>query len=87
MASKEIERIKEYLRLRVDIYIENMIPEKRLRDYEEIRLYDSLMEIISAIDYAGIKLSTTTTGKLKTIKEKHKNEITRLIKEGKYKIL
>ena len=79
--------VHEYLRIRVSVYIESMIPEQKLRDNEEIRLYDNIMEIVSMIDYTGMRINQYTEELLRTMKEKHREHMERLIKEGKYKIL
>lgn len=79
--------VHDYLRLRISVYLESMIPEQKLRDNEEIRLYDNIMEIVSMIDYTGMRINPYTEGLLRTMKEKHKEHMERLIKEGKYKIL
>lgn len=82
-----INAIHEYLRLRVSLYIESMIPEQKLRDNEEIRLYDNIMEVISLFDYTGMKITPYTENLIRKMKEKHKEHMERLIKEEKYKIL
>lgn len=82
-----INAVHEYLRIRVSLYIESMIPEQKLRDNEEIRLYDNIMEVISLFDYTGIRISPYTENLIRKMKEKHKEHMERLIKEGKYKIL
>lgn len=86
-AELKIYFIKEYARLRVSEYLEKMIPEKKLRDNEEIRLYDNLMECMSLIDYANINMPESTERLIRKAKEIHEKELKRLIKEGKYKIL
>lgn len=79
--------VHDYLRLRVSLYIESMITEQKLRDCEEIRLYDNIMEIISLIDYTGMRINPYTEQLIRTMKQKHKEHMERLLKEGKYKIL
>ena len=79
--------VHDYLRLRISVYLESMIPEQKLRDNEEIRLYDNIMEIVSLIEYTGMRINPYTEGLLRTMKEKHKEHMERLIREGKYKIL
>lgn len=82
-----ISAIKEYLRLRVSMYIETMIPEQKLKDNQEIRLYDNIMEIVSMFEYANIKCDPYTEKLIKKMKERHKLHMERLMKEGKYKII
>ena len=82
-----IKLVQEYARLRVSEYLELMLPEKKLRDYEEIRFYDNIMECMSMIDYANIKLPEYTENLLARANKLHEKELKRLMKEGKYKIL
>lgn len=79
--------MREYVRLRIDTYIENMIPKQRIKDTEEIKLYDNVKEALSMIDYCFIRLDLTTDGKRKTMEEIHKRNIKKIIEQGNYKVL
>ena len=81
------EAYKEYIRLRISYYLENMLPEQKLRDYEAIRLHDNIMELLSMIDYAGDKLNKCTEELLGQMQKCNEKLVKRLVKEGKYKIL
>lgn len=81
------EGVIEYIRLRMSYYVENMIPEKRLRDNEEIRLYDNISELLSMIDFIGELLPYDLERMVLIVKKKHNEEMKRLIKKGKYKIM
>lgn len=81
------EGVIEYIRIRMSYYVENMIPEKKLRDNEEIRLYDNISELLSMIDFIGETLPYDLERLILIVKKKHNEEMKRLIKKGKYKII
>ena len=85
--ARKYELMHEYIRIRIEYYVENMIPEQKLRDYEEIRLHDNIMELLSMIDYAGDKLSPYIETLVSHMQKRHEETISRLIRQGKYKII
>lgn len=81
------ENVREYVRLRVNTYIENMIPTQKINDKDALKLYDNCKEILSLIDYCFIDLEVSMEMKLITFERIHKNHIMKMIKEGKIPLL
>lgn len=77
------ENVREYVRIRVNTYIDNMIPKQKISDQEALKLYDNCMEILSLVDYCYIELGLSMELKLITLQEAHDDHVKRLIKAGK----
>ena len=77
------ENVREYTRIRVNTYIENMIPKQKISDQDALKLYDNCMEVLSLVDYCYIELGLSMELKLITLQQTHEAHIKRLIKEGK----
>ena len=77
------ENVREYARIRVNTYIENMLPKQKLSDKDAIKLYDNCMEILSLVDYCYIDLGLSMELKLVTLNKAHEEHVKRLIKAGK----
>lgn len=75
--------VREYARIRINTYIENMIPKQKISDKDALKLYDNCMEILSLIDYCFIELDMSMELKLITMQKAHDDQVKRLIKEGK----
>lgn len=75
--------IREYARIRINTYIENMIPKQKISDKDALKLYDNCVEILSLIDYCFIELDMSMELKLITMQKAHDDQVKRLIKEGK----
>lgn len=81
------ENVREYARLRVNTYIENMIPTQKITDKDALKLYDNCKEILSLIDYCFIDLEISMEMKLVTLEQIHRNHVKRIMKEGKLSLL
>lgn len=81
------ENVREYARLRVNTYIENMLPTQRITDKDALKLYDNCKEILSLIDYCFIDFEVSMEMKLITFEQIHKNHVKKLMKEGKLPLL
>lgn len=81
------ENVREYANIRINTYIENMIPKQKISDKDAIKLYDNCMEILSLIDYCFINLDLSMELKLITLKKAHEDHTKKLIKEGKLPLI
>lgn len=81
------ENVREYARLRVNTYIENMIPTQKITDKDALKLYDNCKEVLSLIDYCFIDLEVSMEMKLITFEQIHKNHVKKIMKEGKIPLL
>lgn len=75
------ENVREYVRIRINTYIESMIPKQKISDKDELRLYDNCKELLSMIDYCFIDIDFTLQMKLITFEKIHKDQINKIVKE------
>ena len=75
------ENVREYVRIRINSYIDNMIPKQKLSDKDALRLYDNCKELLSMVDYCFIDLDFTLQMKIVTFEQIHRDQIKKIVTE------